>query len=184
MAASLRTLFVLFAFVVSLLFGPGSAFASGKKAAAHKVFRFKVTKAPWFGFKRVSPAPLPIGVRAVEYAKRFIGSPYAWGGSSPRGFDCSGFVRYVYEKFGIDLPHSSYADFDLGRRVGRWALKPGDLVFFNGVGHVGLYVGNGRFIHAPHSGTTVQISTLSSSWGGYDGARRIVAGAKRHLLRG
>ena len=184
MAASLRTITLAFVLTFSLVFGPGSAFASGKRAIGQRAFRFKVTKASWFGLKRVSAAPVPIGVRAVEYAKRFIGTPYVWGGSSPGGFDCSGLVRYVYEKFGIDLPHSSYADFDLGRPVGRWALKPGDLVFFNGLGHVGLYIGHGRFIHAPHTGTTVQISTLSNSWGGYDGARRIVSGAKRRLLHG
>ena len=181
MARSLRLISLALVLSYSLVFGPGSAFATGKRAVRDKAFRFKVAKAPWFGFKRVS-ASVPIGVRAVEYAKRFIGVPYSWGGSSPRGFDCSGLVRYVYEKFGIDLPHSSYADFDLGRPVGRWALKPGDLVFFNGVGHVGLYIGHGRFIHAPHSGTAVQISSIDSGWGGYDGARRIVSGAKRLLL--
>ena len=91
-------------------------------------------------------------------------------------------MRFVYQRFGINLPHSSYADFNLGRRV-RGALKPGDLVFFSGVGHVGMYIGNNRFIHAPHSGTTVQISSMSDH-GSYDGARRIVAGAKRQLLHG
>jgi cell wall-associated NlpC family hydrolase len=140
-----------------------------------------VTRAPWFGAKRVQLTE-PIGMRAVTFARRFIGVPYVWGGSSPNGFDCSGLVRYVYEKFGIDLPHSSYADFDLGRRVSRWELKPGDLVFFDGVGHVGLYIGNGRFIHAPHTGTHVQISTMASYGGSFDGARRVVAGAKRRLL--
>jgi len=183
MAASLRLISLVFVLAYSLVFGPGSAVAVGTKAIGQRVFRFKVQRAPWLGVKRLK-AQEPIGVRAVSFAKKFIGVPYVWGGSGPGGFDCSGLVRYVYERFGIDLPHSSYADFDLGERVGRWALKPGDLVFFDGVGHVGLYVGNGRFIHAPHSGTTVQISTLASYGGSYDGARRIVSGAKRRLLRG
>ena len=114
----------------------------------------------------------PVGVRAVEFARHLLGVRYTWGGTSPRtGFDCSGFVRYVYARFGISLPHSSYADFDLGRRVAR--LKPGDLVFFHGLGHVGLYVGHGKFIHAPHSGTHVSYSTLAAYRGSYDGARRI-----------
>jgi len=85
-------------------------------------------------------------------------------------------VRYVYQRFGLNLPHSSYADFNLGRGVGRWALKPGDLVFFSGLGHVGLYVGHGRFIHAPHSGTAVQISSLAAWGGSYSGARRLLPG--------
>lgn len=187
MAASLRLISLAFvlalALTYSIVFGPGSAVAAGTKAVGHKVFRFKVQRAPWLGVKRLK-AQEPIGLRAVAYAKKFIGVPYVWGGSSPQGFDCSGLVRYVYGRFGINLPHSSYADFDLGERVSRWALKPGDLVFFSGVGHVGLYVGNGRFIHAPHSGTSVQISTLASYGSSYDGARRVVAGAKRLLLHG
>jgi cell wall-associated NlpC family hydrolase len=183
MAASLRLIALALVLTYSLVFGPGSAFAASKKAIGSRVFRFKVQGTPWLGAKRVS-ASEPIGLRAVGFAKRFIGVPYVWGGSSPTGFDCSGLVRYVYQRFGISLPHSSYADFDLGRRVGRWALEPGDLVFFDGVGHVGLYIGNGRFIHAPHTGTHVQISTMSSYGGSFDGARRVVAGAKRRLLRG
>jgi cell wall-associated NlpC family hydrolase len=116
-----------------------------------------------------------LGNRAVDYARRFLGVRYVWGGSSPRsGFDCSGFVRYVYAHVGITLPHSSYADFGLGRRVSRGGLRPGDLVFFHGLGHVGIYVGAGKFIHAPHAGTRVSYSTLAEYGGEYDGARRLV----------
>ena len=116
-----------------------------------------------------------VGVRAVGFARSLLGVPYSWGGASPRtGFDCSGFVRYVYAHFGITLPHSSYADFGLGRRVSRGGLRPGDLVFFHGLGHVGIYVGAGKFIHAPHSGTRVSYSTLAEYGGEYDGARRLV----------
>ena len=113
-----------------------------------------------------------------------IGIPYVWGGSSPAtGFDCSGFVRFVYAHFGIALPHSSYADFDLGRRVARGNLRPGDLVFFDGVGHVGMYIGHGRFIHAPHSGTDVQVTSLSEPWyrQSYDGARRLLPTPPRRI---
>ncbi len=116
-----------------------------------------------------------VGSRAVQVARRFLGVPYRYGGSSPRsGFDCSGFVRFVYERLGIDLPHSSYAQFDLGRRVPRGALRPGDLVFFDGVGHVGIYIGGNRFIHAPHTGTRVSIDSLAGWYSSrYDGARRV-----------
>jgi hypothetical protein len=126
--------------------------------------------------KREAPA---LGNRIVGYARHLIGVPYSWGGSSPRtGFDCSGFVRYVYGHFGVSLAHSSFADFVRGRRVGRWAMKPGDLVFFDGAGHVGIYVGHGRFIHAPHTGTVVRISTMAGWYASrFDGARRLLAGA-------
>jgi cell wall-associated NlpC family hydrolase len=118
---------------------------------------------------------LAFGLRVVGYAKRFVGVRYSYGGSSPRsGFDCSGFVRYVYAHFGVSLPHSSYAQFGDGRRVARGRLRPGDLVFFDGLGHVGLYVGSGRFIHAPHTGTRVRIETLAGWYSSrFDGARRL-----------
>lgn len=120
-----------------------------------------------------------LGERMVGYARRFVGVRYSWGGTSPRtGFDCSGFVRFVYGHFGISLAHSSFADLWRGRHVGRWALKPGDLVFFDGGGHVGIYVGRGRFIHAPHSGTVVRIETMAGWYSSrFDGARRLVANA-------
>lgn len=118
-----------------------------------------------------------LGQRVVGFAKRFLGVRYAYGGSSPgSGFDCSGFVRYVYGHFGISLAHSSFADYVRGRRVGRGAMKPGDLVFFDDAGHVGIYVGKGRFIHAPHTGTVVRIETMAGWYASrFDGARRVVA---------
>ena len=119
---------------------------------------------------------IPLGNKVVRYAKHFLGVPYSWGGTSPRtGFDCSGFVRFVYAHFGVGLAHSSFSQFRSGIRVARGGLKPGDLVFFHGVGHVGIYIGGGRFIHAPHSGTRVSIAPLGGWYSSdYDGARRIV----------
>ena len=127
--------------------------------------------------RRRAPLHLPFGDRVVGFAKHLVGTRYTWGGSSPSsGFDCSGLVRYVYGHFGISLAHSSYAQFDRGRRVARRALKPGDHVLFDGLGHVGIYVGHGHFIHAPHTGTRVRIETLGGWYSSrYDGARRLHA---------
>jgi len=125
------------------------------------------------------------GVRIARFARGLLGVPYSWGGDSPRsGFDCSGLVRYVYSHFGLRLPHNSYTDATLGVSVPRRALRPGDLVFFDGDSHVGIYIGENRFVHAPHTGSAVQITTLTSTWYGqmYDGARQLVGRAGR-LLR-
>jgi cell wall-associated NlpC family hydrolase len=114
--------------------------------------------------------------RVVAFARHFVGVRYSYGGVSPRsGFDCSGFTRFVYAHFGIVLPHYSGAQFSRGRRVSRARLRPGDLVFFDGLGHVGMYIGRGRFIHAPHTGTRVSIDSLDGWYGArFDGARRLL----------
>jgi peptidoglycan DL-endopeptidase CwlO len=111
---------------------------------------------------------------AVAVALRYLGVPYVWAGASPAGFDCSGFVMYVYGKLGVPLPHSSWMLWEEGRAVSRAQLRPGDVLFFAGLSHVGIYVGHGRFVHAPHTGDVVRISSLSESGYGssYDGARR------------
>jgi cell wall-associated NlpC family hydrolase len=110
----------------------------------------------------------------VGIAMRYLGVPYVWGGSTPRGFDCSGLVMYVFAQVGVSLPHSSYAQYGMGSPVSRDQLQPGDLVFFDGLGHVGIYVGGGNFIHAPHTGDVVKISSLTGWYAStYVGARRI-----------
>jgi peptidoglycan DL-endopeptidase CwlO len=110
----------------------------------------------------------------VNIALRYLGVPYRWGGASPSGFDCSGLLVYVFAKVGVYLPHSSYMQFNMGHYVPRSNLQPGDAVFFNGASHVGIYIGSGRFVHAPHTGDVVKISSLGESWyaSTYSGARR------------
>lgn len=99
---------------------------------------------------------------AVRLAEKEIGTPYVWGGASPRGFDCSGLIVWVMRKLGIRLPHHAASQLGYGRRVSRDDLLPGDLVYFNGAEHMGIYIGHGRFIHAPHTGSYVHVSTLAS----------------------
>jgi cell wall-associated NlpC family hydrolase len=115
------------------------------------------------------------GEKAVAIALRYLGTPYSWAGASPAGFDCSGFVMYVYGKLDITVPHSSWMLWGEGRPVTRKHLRAGDIVFFNGRSHVGIYVAKGRFVHSPHSGDVVKVSRFSEDWYGstYDGARRV-----------
>jgi cell wall-associated NlpC family hydrolase len=115
-----------------------------------------------------------LGQRAVRIAAEELGVRYRYGGSSPSGFDCSGLVAYVYGRLGVKLPHNAAAQYAYGRAVDRSHLRPGDLVFFHGLGHVGVYIGHGRIIHAPHSGERVEIESLGSRSGSIEGARRLV----------
>jgi peptidoglycan DL-endopeptidase CwlO len=126
-----------------------------------------------------APSALPPAAPAkyggvVGIAMQYLGIPYVYGGSTPAGFDCSGFVMYVYAQVGVSLPHNAAAQYGYGTPVDRSQLQPGDLVFFNGLGHNGIYIGGGSFIHSPHTGDVVKISSLSgwysSTW---VGARRL-----------
>ena len=115
----------------------------------------------------------------VQTALACRGTHYVRGGSSRGGFDCSGFTRYVFAKYGVSLPHSSSAQAGAGRSVSRDELQPGDLVFFQtnsrGISHVGIYIGSGNFVHAASRGRGVTVDSLSSSYYGsrYRGARRV-----------
>jgi cell wall-associated NlpC family hydrolase len=117
------------------------------------------------GVQLETPAPPPSRYGGVVgIAMQYLGVPYVWGGASPAGFDCSGFIMYVFAQVGISLPHHAASQYGMGSPVSRDQLEPGDLVFFNGLGHAGIYIGGGQFIHAPHTGDVVKISSLSDSW--------------------
>jgi peptidoglycan DL-endopeptidase CwlO len=115
--------------------------------------------------------------RVVYLAWRATGIPYRWGGTSPRsGFDCSGLASWVYSHVGVRLPHYTYAQWRHGRPVRRGGLRTGDLLFFSGLRHVGIYIGGGRLIHAPRPGTRVQVTQLSGWFASsFVGARRMIA---------
>jgi cell wall-associated NlpC family hydrolase len=122
----------------------------------------------------VAPPSTHGGVVGVAMSQ--LGTSYVWGGAAPGGFDCSGLVMWAYAQVGVSLPHSTYSQYSAGVPVSRDQLQPGDLVFFDGLGHVGLYIGGGQFVHAPHTGDVVKISSLSEGWysSTYVGARRIL----------
>ncbi|HOS92187.1 MAG TPA: SH3 domain-containing C40 family peptidase, partial [Armatimonadota bacterium] len=134
--------------------------------------------------QQISPAQTPagqptsLGNSIAQYALGFVGTPYVFGGSSPSGFDCSGLVQYVLKHHNIRVPRTSFEQWDVGTPVDPSRLIPGDLVFFAntytaGVSHVGIYVGNGNFVHASRSGVGVIVQPLKERAGSYCGARRV-----------
>ena len=123
------------------------------------------------------PTPPPVSgghPQAASIALQYLGVPYQWGGGSPAtGFDCSGLVMYVFAQLGVQLPHFAAGQYSYGSPVSRSQLQPGDLVFFDGLSHVGIYIGNNQIVHAPHSGDVVRIASMSEFAGRYVGARRV-----------
>ena len=153
-----------------------STFAAAATGAAPSVTA--TTAAPTVEAQAPEPlaqAPSSQYGGVVGVAMQYLGTPYVWGGASPGGFDCSGLVMYAFAQVGVSLPHSSYAQYGMGVPVSYDQLQPGDLVFFSGLGHVGIYIGGGQFIHAPHTGDVVKISAMSGWYSSsYVGARRIL----------
>lgn len=154
-----RVRYVRLLVLLSLISVAGCASAAGRRSPGEAV--------PW---KPPAGSP-PIVTTALKY----IGAPYARGGSSPAGFDCSGFVMFVFGRHGIALPHSAEAQYRLGIAVARDKLEPGDIVFFDRLGHSGIYIGDARFVHATKPGDVVKVSRLDESWyrRRWVGARRI-----------
>ena len=147
----------------------------------------KVIKAPSDGLgtsdsvgtDAASRGAISKGTQVVNYAYKFLGKPYVYGAAGPNAFDCSGLTQYVFSKLGVNLSRTTYTQVGEGTKVNRSDLKPGDLVFFNTQGstsHVGIYIGNGEFIHAPRTGKPVMISSLSDGYYSekYSTARRII----------
>lgn len=119
------------------------------------------------------------GSEVVNYACKFLGKPYVYGAAGPNAFDCSGLTQYVYNRFGIDLSRTTYSQVNQGIKVDKSNLRAGDLVFFNtegSISHVGIYIGNGEFIHAPRTGKPVMVSSLVDGYYAqrYATARRIL----------
>lgn len=123
-----------------------------------------------------------VAKKVIAYAKKLVGVPYVYGGSSPSGFDCSGFIGYVFNNFGIKLNRSAASMYSNGKKVSKNALKAGDLLFFDAssrkasgeIDHAGIYLGNDLFIHASSSNGEVKIQSLSEYPGTYIGARRVI----------
>lgn len=151
-------------------------------AAAFAVVESAPAKSPLPGsisspahFVPPPPPPEPtLAERAVRLARAQLGVPYVYGGASPGGFDCSGLVMWVYGRLGVALPHNAAALYSVGRSVSLAHMRPGDLVFFHGLGHVGIYIGHGQMIHAPQTGELVEIEALGDRSGAVEGARRVV----------
>lgn len=127
----------------------------------------------------ISAEGLSLADEIIEYAKTLLGVPYRWSGYSTSGFDCSGFTKYVFAKFGISVPRSSYSYSGIGTKVSRSELQKGDILLWdssnNGrIGHVGIYIGDGMFIHASSSKGKVVTRSVSSYSEKYMGARRVI----------
>ncbi len=127
------------------------------------------------------PADAEAGDRVAELARTQVGKPYGWGGTGPERFDCSGLATYVYRQLGIALPRVSLEQASTGTHVERSELKPGDLVFFSlrsAFDHVGIFLGNNRFVHAPRRQEPVRVDNLDDAWWNraYRGARRVLGG--------
>lgn len=173
--------------------GPGTDYEKVDSLSTGQVVQGSLTEDGWYqidgGYVSADyvaevnlSSSAALGQQIADYALQFVGYPYVYGGSSPSGFDCSGFTSYIYKQFGYSINRTASNQLDNGYAVERSALQPGDLVMFCQYGstkrasHVGLYIGNNQYIHASTPGTGVIISDMDDPYvsSGYVGARRIV----------
>lgn len=171
--------------------GPGTDYEKVGKLYTGKIVETQGVQDGWYKIEsgyisaeyviQADPTEATLGQEIVDYALQFLGCRYVYGGSSPKGFDCSGFTSYVYKQFGYNLNRTASDQLDNGTPVSKEELQPGDLVMFKEGGskrasHVGMYIGNGQIIHASTASVGVVISDLYSSYyvRTYVGARRIV----------
>jgi len=150
-------LFILFTFVVA---------CTGKQQPTVQESSVTTDQKPSISPEKALESP---GTQALDVARKMLGSPYRYGGTDPKGFDCSGLTMVCYRLNGLNLPRVSRNQFQAGRWVPKAQLRPGDLVFFATKGgqrvtHVGMYIGEGKFIHAPRTGKNVRIEKLSNSF--------------------
>ncbi len=128
--------------------------------------------------KKVKAAKANKVAKVLDTASSLTGTPYVYGGSTPSGFDCSGFTMYCYAKAGVSLTHNVQAQYNETTSVNSSEMKKGDLVFFGSstgsITHVGIYVGNGKFIHSPRTGESVRVDSLSSR-SNFIGATRVIS---------
>lgn len=147
--------------ITIILFSSGFYFADLFETNVDNTYTYNTTEYTDLTLGTESADIKPTYLKALDYAKSFVGVPYVYGGNSPSGFDCSGYVMYVMSEFGINLPRTSYEQMQSGLEINFEDAIPGDLLFFRNGGHVGIYVGNGQYIHAPQSGRTVSIDPIT-----------------------
>lgn len=164
---------------------PQSSIVAAREPSLERLPEPSLSKPPAVAPKRELQAPRreksDMGAIAARTAERFVGIPYRWGGDTVvDGMDCSGFARAVYNLCGVNIPRTSREQYLVGDVVGKGELKDGDLVFFGAsaeaITHVGIFVGNGRFVHAPRRGDDIKVSTLDESY-----FQKRFVGAKRYF---
>jgi len=173
--------------------GPDTSYAKAGKLTAGRTVEVLEEVNGWYRIEsgyisaeytaKVDPSAMGKGQEVADYALQFVGYPYVYGGSTPKGFDCSGFTKYVYAQYGYSLNRSAASQLDNGTPVSMEELQPGDLVLFKKAGtgskrasHVGLYIGDGQFVHASTSKVGVIVSHMTDAYytSGFVGGRRIL----------
>jgi len=182
--------------VLNVRSGPGTGYSKVGRLTAGKVVEVLETQGSWYKIDsgyisseytmvvdKAEAQAAGLGAEIAEYALSFLGVPYVYGGSTPKGFDCSGLTYYIYKQFGYTINRTASAQLDNGTPVSMSELQPGDLVMFKKAGtgskrasHVGIYIGNGQFVHASSPKVDTIVSHLSDSYytTGFVGGRRIV----------